>query len=179
MSVYLGTNLRDAKGFRILLLALSIVMIAGCSSNQESPLIFGQSDSYGLSFNAGSVETGASLNVGYTGRNVAIIPVTYRRTDNLRCRVEAVAGGFRDALSVFGQFEAATEQDKDKNGDLVTRKVSTSLGKFFATGGAARNISDGFAAKLGFVGPDDKPPHGVADTPPPRRPILAKPNCFE
>ena len=138
---------------KILLLASSIAVIAGCSADQETPLIFGQLDSYGLSFNAGTAAAGASLSVGYTGRNVAIIPVSYNKGNGSRCRVEAAGPGFRDALSVFGQFEASSGPGEGQQGN---EQLATSLGKFFATGLAASNISDGFAAKLGLKRSDRK-----------------------
>ena len=139
------------RGLVLVLAALSgCLILGGCADQQYTPLIFGQSDTLGISISASATEQGAELTLGYKGRNIAIIPVTVKQADGTVTNVSATRTGgsdgeFVDALSVFGQFEAAA------SGGTATESqpaVQASLGKFFATGLAAMNISDGFRQKL-------------------------------
>ncbi len=138
----------------MVLAALSgTLILGGCADQQYMPLVFGQSDTLGISISGSTTEQGAELTLGYKGRNIAIIPVTVMQADGTVAHVFATSNGsggnFVDALSVFGQFEAAA------SGGTATGTqpaVQASLGKFFATGLAAMNISDGFAYKLGKPG---------------------------
>lgn len=145
------------KDFVLVLAAVSgSLILGGCADQQYMPLVFGQSDTLGISISGSTTEQGAELTLGYKGRNIAIIPVVVKQADGTVINVFATRKGgtnkeggtnadFVDALSVFGQFEAAA------SGGTATGTqpaVQASLGKFFATGLAALNISEGFAKKL-------------------------------
>lgn len=129
------------------ILALSV--LTGCGAGQESPMVFMQRDNVGLLVSGSAVDAGATINVAYEGKNIAIIPVSYEESPGKRRRVTAESHtGFRDTLAVFGRFT--------KEGKTGTQ-ISSGLGKFFATGLSALNISDGFGASLD---PKNKPKDG-------------------
>jgi hypothetical protein len=146
---------KEMKDFVLVLAAVSgSLILGGCADQQYMPLVFGQSDTLGISISGSTTEQGAELTLGYKGRNIAIIPVIVKQADGTLINVFATRkgaenGDFADVLSVFGQFEAAA------SGGTATGTqpaVQASLGKFFATGLAALNISDGFAKKLAKEG---------------------------
>lgn len=121
---------------------LFLLAVAGCSSTGESSLIFGQANTLGISIGASAADQGGDLVLGYKGQNFAIVPVSVGQPDGSSAHIGAAVGdGFGDAYSVLGQFEA-----KSKTG--VTTQ-SAGLGTFFATGLAAKRLSDGFAQKMG------------------------------
>ena len=123
---------------KFLSLAL-VVILSGCASNQDLPLIFGQSQTVGISIGAGASDQGADFVLGYKDKNVAIVPVTVKDSDGGSVQVASKSGEeFEDALSVLGQFEVKTD----------TSQGNVGLGKFFATGAAAKSLSDGFSCKL-------------------------------
>ncbi len=133
---------------RELVLVLTVLsgtlILGGCGEWKNPPLLFGQSQSVGITISGSTTDQGAELTLGYRDRNFAIIPVTVRHGSGDSTQIIADAGaGFQDALSVIGQFEV--------NAKAQTPEVS--LGKFFATGIAAQKLADGFAAKLGYKGP--------------------------
>ena len=112
--------------------------LVGCATAEEGmPLIFGRTQNVGISV-AGSVpDQGAHLSIGYTDRNLALVPTTTSRGD----RIRSMAGdGFEDTLSVLGQFKANASGGAS---------VEAGLGTFFATGLAARSLADGFRCELG------------------------------
>lgn len=137
----------DGMIFRALPLVL---VVAGCGNVDSTHLIFGQQQTVGLQISATAPEQGASLTLGFSDRNIAIIPVAvkgrdpdapegdrYQRlgsTNNLTADSD-----INDAYSTIGQFEMNT----GKNGT-----ASVGLGKFFATGLAAQFLAEGFKAKL-------------------------------
>jgi hypothetical protein len=116
-----------------------LAFITGCVSNQDLPLIFGQSQTVGISIGAGAADQGADFVLGYKDKNVAIVPVTAKDLDGSSVQVASKSGEeFEDALSVLGQFEVKTD----------TAQGNVGLEKFFATGAAAKSLSDGFSCKL-------------------------------
>lgn len=121
---------------------MSLVLVAtlsGCASNQDLPLIFGQSQTVGISIGAGASDQGADFVLGYKDKNVAIVPVTAKDSDGSSVQIASKSGEeFEDALSVLGQFEVKTD----------TSQGNVGLGKFFATGAAAKSLADGFSCKL-------------------------------
>ncbi|MEW9799281.1 hypothetical protein [Alteromonas sp. CYL-A6] len=128
-------------------LTMAVAGTAGCASNQSTPLVFGQQQTVGISIGAGASEQGADFVLGYKDKNVAIIPVTLATSENSQAQIiseqKQESGAdkgvrFKDALSVLGQFEANTSST---SGDV-------GLGKFFATGAAAKTLADGFKKKL-------------------------------
>lgn len=131
----------------ILLGGSAALLLAGCTTGEGMPLIFGRTQTVGVSV-AGSVpDQGAHLTLGFSDRNVAIVPTSAPNGDPVRSVAPdpTVANAqFQDALSVLGQFEV----------NANAANVSTNLGTFFSTGLAARNLAEGFRDKLrGFGDP--------------------------
>jgi len=103
------------------------------------PLIFGQSQTVGISIGAGASEQGADFVLGYKDKNIAIVPVAIKVAEGSYAQVGSMSGdNFEDSFSVIGQFEVNT----------TTSQGNVGLGKFFATGAAAKALADGFASKL-------------------------------
>ncbi|HCH5320672.1 hypothetical protein [Vibrio parahaemolyticus] len=117
-------------------------LTSGCVGNGENmPLVFGQSHTVGVSISGTTVEQGVDLTLGYKDKDIAIVPVTVEQSSGDSTLVKSTAGeDHQDALSVFGQFELNTDA---KNAEI-------GLGKFFATGLAAKKLADGFAHKMGL-----------------------------
>jgi hypothetical protein len=115
------------------------VTLAACSPTANYPLLFGQTQTFGVGIH-GSTTQGADLTLGYKDFNVAIVPVTTADGSPIRGDVLG-AGNARgqDALSVLGEFNAETTAG-------VSPKVG--LGKFFATGLAAQKLAEGYRDKL-------------------------------
>jgi len=115
-------------------------MLGGCAtSNPSMPLIFGQSHTVGLSIAGSATDQGADLTLGYKDKNIAIVPVTVKQSDGNSTQIKASATkDHLDALSVLGQFELNSS----------ATQANVGLGKFFATGMAAKTLADGFKAKL-------------------------------
>lgn len=105
-------------------LGIVTLLVTGCASQGDLPLVFGQSHTVGISMSGSVPEQAADLTIGYKDKNIAVVPV----------QPEATAPGNSDALSTLGQFELNADANQVKAG----------LGKFFATGMAARVLSEGF-----------------------------------
>lgn len=104
------------------------------------PLIFGQRDSFGLTVGTAlESATQFSASIGYSGRNVAVMPVFADKGDG---SVVKLSGGDgtddSEAFSVIGQFRA----------DANTDTAEVALERFFATGLAAQHLSSGFASRI-------------------------------
>lgn len=123
-----------------LCLAASAWLLQGCANNQNMPLLFGQSHTVGITIGGSTTEQGVDFTLGYKDKNFAVVPVTVKHAngDSTQIRSQATPG-HEDALSVLGQFQV--------NSDTTAANVG--LGKFFATGIAAKTLADGFKAKLG------------------------------
>ncbi len=123
---------------RTMLIVVAAAGLAGCVSAENAPLIFGQSQTLGISVGTDAAGAGATATVGFKDYNIAIIPTIATWPDGQPMLIQARVEGFDnvDAYSTFGQFEASTEGTK------------ISLGKFFATGIAARRLADGFACEV-------------------------------
>ena len=123
-------------------LGLSILLVisaGGCVSNGNMPLVFGQSQVVGISVTASSVQQDIDFTLGYKDINIAVVPVTVKQPDGSITQLNSRAtADYTDALSVIGQFELNTQG----------KTVDVGLGKFFATGLAAKRLADGFAGKL-------------------------------
>lgn len=118
----------------------AFLIISGCATNQNLPLIFGQSQTVGISIGGGTSEQSVDFTLGYKDKNVAIVPVAIEVSAGNHAQVGSMSGeNFDDSFSVLGQFEVNTD----------TSKGDVGLGKFFATGAAAKALADGFADKLG------------------------------
>ena len=125
---------------KLFVLVPIIGILSGCAaSGINMPLVFGQSHTVGISISGSTADQGADLTIGYKDKDIAIVPVTISQKDGANTQVKSSAGaGHEDALSVLGQFELSAD----------AKQVEAGLGKFFATGIAAKTLADGFKAKL-------------------------------
>ncbi len=115
--------------------------VAGCATKQNLPLVFGQSQTVGISMSSNVTQQGGEFTLGYKDWNFAIVPVVVNQENVANPLIMSTAtDGFQDALSVLGQFDV-----KAKGG----AQSEVGLGKFFATGMAAVKLAEGFATKLG------------------------------
>lgn len=113
--------------------------VAGCATTENLPLLFGQSHTVGISIGAAAGEQGADFVLGYKDKNVAVVPVSLPLAQGGYGQVGSMSGDkFEDALSVLGQFHV----------NSPTSSGNVSLGKFFATGAAAKALADGFSSQL-------------------------------
>jgi len=133
------------KRTALLVFCMSLPLTA-CGQLDNSYLIFGQKTNVGLEVSGGVQDQGGSLNLGYKDQNIAIIPVArhFGANDTELMLLGSAnnaseTADSNDAYSVLGQFEISSEADGTP---------SVGLGKFFATGIAAQNLSEGFQAKL-------------------------------
>ena len=135
--------------------SLALALLNGCSTPTNLPLVFGQSHAVGISVGGNATEGGADITIGYRDRDIAVVPVTVQQEDGSRTQLEALTGADdSDAFSVLGQFSA--------KGSAGTES-GASLGKFFATGIAARRLADGFACTMGAC-PEGNDPATDAET---------------
>jgi len=117
-----------------------LFILSGCASNQNLPLIFGQSQTVGISIGGGANDQGADFVLGYKDKNIAIVPIAIQVSEGSYAQVGSMSGeNFDDSFSVIGQFEV-------KSG--ISQAGDVGLGKFFATGAAAKALADGFSSKL-------------------------------
>lgn len=123
-------------------LAVLALLSAGCSTTGDTPLIFGATHTVGVTIGGSAAETGGEFVLGYKGQQLAIVPISSVQQSSERF-IGAVQAGHQDSYSVFGQFSTEARQGQN---------VSADLGKFFATGYAAKNLAEGFSRKLGGRG---------------------------
>ncbi len=124
----------------IIVISAALMSAACAAPGENSPLIFGQADILGISIGTSAASQTPELTIGYKGANIAIIPIAGYSRDGEPVVFDARDETGRDTMSVLGQFDAAAKRDSG------TQQVV--LGKFFATGFAARKLADGFAKKL-------------------------------
>jgi hypothetical protein len=107
----------------------------------QAPLLFLRTDVVGIDIGGSLAQQGLQFNLGYSNRNIALIPTHATGSGG---RVFKITGGkgsqdaSDDALSVLGQFRANTQ----------TTRLGYGLDRYFATGVAARNLGDGIAAAI-------------------------------
>ncbi len=125
---------------RVVTLIPLVALLGGCASSGTSmPLVFGQSHTVGLSIGGSAADQGVDLTLGYKDKDIAIVPVTVAQKGGANTQIKSSAGaGHEDALSVLGQFELNSD----------AKQADVGLGKFFATGIAAKTLADGFKEKL-------------------------------
>ena len=124
---------------RILTTTIAALALTGCAgSGANMPLIFGQTQTVGLAMGGSTSDQGVDLTLGYKDRNFAIVPVTVKQSSGSTQITSTATAGHQDALSVLGQFEVKAD----------AKAGNVGLGKFFATGLAAKVLADGFAEKL-------------------------------
>ncbi len=158
--------------------AAAAVGLSGCGTADNFPLIFGQSQTVGIGVSGSTTDQGGEITVGYKDRNIAIIPVTVRQKDGnstqIMGRSQVNGSEYQDSLSVFGQFEVGVGRSST-GGAQPTGPGQISLGKFFATGQAAMNISDGFKQYLSGRGGQESagPQQPGSENPPVNRPASA------
>jgi|GEM_PF-2351339 len=109
------------------------------------PLVFAQTNTLGIGMSTSVADQGVQFSLGYTGRDIAFVPVMIRSADGSVRRLGGRHGAQGpeppyedDALSVFGQFRV----------DTATEAVQFGLRRFFTTGMAARRLSEGFKAAI-------------------------------
>ena len=125
---------------RAMLLCISVFLFVSCSQSENAPLLFGQSQSVGISISASAPDQGGEVTIGYKDKNFAIVPVTVSQKDDGNTQIKSTSTAeYQDALSVLGQFEVSAK----------ATEAEASLGKFFATGTAAKLLAEGFKKKLG------------------------------
>jgi hypothetical protein len=114
--------------------ALSLAL-SGCNTNANAPLVFLQAHTLGITANASSQAT-PELTLGFRDLDVAVVPTQDSNGNPIR---SVQKGQYKDALSVFGQFDTNT---------ALGTSPGIGLGKFFATGTAAAHLAQGFQHKL-------------------------------
>lgn len=118
----------------------------------QKPLLFARTDVIGIDIGGSLAQQGLQFVLGYTGRNLALIPTTTRSDKG---KVASIMGidedgdgpPAMDAFSVLGQFKANTE----------IRRLGFGLERYFATGFAARNLGDGVGMAIANDPPKKNP----------------------
>lgn len=101
------------------------------------PLVFGQYDMVGLNAAYSGTPSTFDLALGYSGRNIAIMPLFGEGKNGFES-LGSGAGDTKDAFSVVGQFAA----------DTATNAPDVGLNRFFATGVAAQKLSEGLRSRI-------------------------------
>lgn len=111
------------------------------------PLVFGQYDMVGLNLAYSATPSAVDFAVGYSGRNIAIMPVFGEGKDGFHGLGSGVGKDANDSYSVVGQFSA----------DTATNAPDVGLNRFFATGVAAQKLSEGLKTRIAaFIGKQTK-----------------------
>jgi|SRR5271166_2720993 len=113
--------------------------LSGCNSYPNPPLVFYQATTLGITANATGGTATPELSLGYRDTDVALVPVATNTGVPITSSLPGSGGQFVDALSVLGQFQVDT---------AAATTPHVGLGKFFATGAAAKRLADGFAGQL-------------------------------
>lgn len=119
---------------------------------QAARMIFAQYNFKALAIDGSALEQGIKLTLGYRDRNLALIPVVGRDSQGRIVHLDSQYpdGGTptqgSDTLSVLGQFSSSDDASVDPAQSKLT--IASGLEKFFATGAAARILSDGFRYTL-------------------------------
>jgi len=142
---------------RIILASLAALAAGGCASGPNPPLIFGQTQTVGLFIGSAAAQQGADLVLGYKDEDIAIVPVSIHQPDGRNTQLTAEVGGetdrSTDAYAVFGHFGlGATATPTAVPAESGGSAAPLRLGKFFATGLAARYLADGYQCRLAGTG---------------------------
>jgi len=148
-----------------MLAVVATLALGGCAEMPKNmPLVFGESITVGIGIGSSAADQGADFTLGFKSRDIAVIPVVAYDKDGSPVRIQAevtentaseestdTEGGKKtvtkkpvtrsvnhDSYSVLGQFGSTTDAGNKRVG----------LGKFFATGTAATQLSAGFAECL-------------------------------
>lgn len=126
----------------------------------QAPLIFLRTDLVGIDIGGSLAEQGLQFNLGYTNRNLALIPVYApepgRKVVGLYGTLQpadpagaaATMDAPHDAYSVLGQFKANTQ----------TTQLGFGLERYFATGVAARYLGEATGAAIAHTRPETAKP---------------------
>jgi hypothetical protein len=104
-----------------MVIALPLLVLAGCASPPDKPYLFAQTRVAGISAAAGPGAGGADFTLGYRRRDVVLVPSG-----------AAEGGAPKETPSVLAQFEPKPEPQGG-------------MGKFFAMGKAAERLAEGLA----------------------------------
>ena len=136
---------KDVETFASYLLRIAFcASLSACAPNENTLLMFGQAQTLGISISGSTTQQSVELTLGYRDIDIALVPTTAGSNSRDIRKLQADAAGPKgavshDALSVLGQFDANAKSGSSEVG----------LGKFFATGLAAKRLADGFAHKMG------------------------------
>ena len=154
-----------------------IIMLNACATTipDNLPLIFLQSHTVGISVDSSMSTTttgGGVFTFGYKDKNMAIVPVIAKQNngDSTQLKGKVEENGIsddqqngckhltEDALSVLGQFKFGTDENGESSSGSGGSSINVGLGKFFATGLAAKKLADGFASQLSGQAKNDEDP---------------------
>jgi hypothetical protein len=124
------------KSFAIFLSLPLAASLLACVPTDKPPLLFVQSQTVGISATANGTTQTPEFSLGYRDLDIALVPVIGADGGSLTTATE---GNSKDAYSVIGQFNVNS---------TLGANPSANLGKFFATGLAARQVASGFRDKL-------------------------------
>jgi len=112
---------------------------AAADGPYQSPLLFMRTDVIGIDIGGTLAQHGLQFVLGYGNKNLALIPVVALDADgkptNIAGTSDSPNSDQLDTMSVVGQFHARTD----------TQGLDLGLDRYFATGIAARNLSDNIA----------------------------------
>jgi len=124
---------------RSLCICTSALLLAACSTS-SSPLMFGDTTTFGLRLGNDGATSGGSVSLGVKNQSVAIVPVTYLDRGYVKYLSGSNSDTDRDALSVFASFDSRTKSPGD-GGSVVQ------LGQVFTTGLAAQEVTVGYLCR--------------------------------
>lgn len=132
------------KRISVLFGLIAIYGVSACAPTSGNPVVFGQAQKLGVSLGQAAGAPSPEFTVGYSDANIAILPTALEggpgsATRELGARAPNGNGQPNDTYSVFGQF-GTRSPTRTTSGD-----GNFALEKFFATGAAAQNLSQGFA----------------------------------
>jgi len=105
----------------------------------QAPLIYTRTDVLGFDIGGSASEQRAVFTLGYTSRNLALVPVYTQHSGQRISKLGGQDGSeVRDAYSVLGQF----------NGNTKTNALGYGIERYFATGLAALNLGQGLGAAV-------------------------------
>jgi hypothetical protein len=130
--------------------ALLFALSCAACATQPNTLIFASNDTLGLTIAGGAAEGGGQFTLGYRSQNVAIAPTVRTEPDGTthaaggnEPQIATDVRGGSDTYSVLGSFGVETTN---------STTPTVSLGRFFSTGLAARELARGFACQQAAEG---------------------------